>query len=108
MAYRKIYLSRLLETRTKVESVTDKLDDLIEDLEETSELDRVGEVNDLKKDLVTRMRVNEKSVNEEMARLIKENDSQESASPTSLTSTSYSSVVSSGGGAVVDKEKDQA
>ena len=102
LANREYYLDRLLETRTKVESVTDKLDDLIEDLEETSELDHVGEVNDLKKDLVTRMKVNEKSVKEEMARLIKENDSHESANPTSLTSTTHNSVVSSGSGAVVD------
>ena len=89
------YLNRLLETRTKVESVTDKLDNLIEDLKETSELDRVAEVNDLKKDLVMRMKANEKSVKEEMARLIKENDSQGGASLASLTS--HSSVVSSGG-----------
>ena len=74
LAYRETYLNRLLEIRTKVETVTDKLDHLIEDLEETSEFDRVAEVNDLKKNLVTRLKANEKSVNEEMARLIKEND----------------------------------
>ena len=81
---RETYLNRLLEIRTKVEPVTDKLYHLIEDLEENSELDRVAEVNDLKKNLVTRLKANEKSVKEEMAKIIKENDSQAgAASPAS-------------------------
>ena len=82
--------------------MTDKRDDLIEDLEEISELDRVGEFIE---GSVMRMKINEKSVKEEMARIIKENDSQGGASTASLTS--HSSVVSSGSGTVVDKEKDQ-
>ena len=99
LAYKETYLNRLLEIRTKVETVTD-----------TRPPDRRSRRNFRiqscgKKNLVTRLKANEKSVNEEMARLIKENDSQVGASPASMTS--HRSVVSSGSGTVLDKEKDQ-